>query len=65
MTTSCAPTLSSGVNPEGAKRIAQAAFKPISWSKKDTVPTVRQIKVHNEVGVKLGLWKYPPRRRGK
>lgn len=59
---SCAPTLSS-VNPEGAKRIAQAAFKPITWSKKDTAPTVRQIKAHNEVGVQLGLWKYPPSKK--
>ena len=59
--TSCAPTLSS-VNPDGAKRIAQAAFKPITWSAKDTAPTVRQIKVHNEVGVELGLWKAPKKK---
>jgi hypothetical protein len=50
------------VNPDGAKRIAQAAFRPITWSPKDTAPTVRQIKVHNEVGVELGLWKAPKKK---
>jgi hypothetical protein len=57
--TSCAPTLSSATS-EGAIRIGGAAFKPITWSEKDTKITVRQIKVHNEVGVQLGLWKRPP-----
>lgn len=60
----CAPTLSS-VNPEGAKRIAQAAFKPITWSKRDTGQTIREVKIHNQVGIALGLWKYPPKRRAK
>ena len=52
-----------GVNSEGARRIEQAAFRPISWSKQDTAPTVQQIKVHNEVGVELGLWKAPTKAR--
>jgi hypothetical protein len=32
------------------------AFKPISWSRKDTRPTVRQIVGHNAVGKKLCDW---------
>lgn len=59
--TSCAPTLGS-VTSEGALHIGQAAFRPITWSLNDTVVTIRQIKVHNEVGVELGLWKKPTMR---
>ena len=58
---SCAPTLSS-VTSEGVVRIGREAFKPITWSARDTSVTVRQIKVHNEVGVELGLWDPPAKR---
>ena len=40
--------------------IATAAFRPISWSTKDTRQTVAEIKIHNAVGEKLGFWTAPP-----
>lgn len=55
--TSCATTPSS---VEGNETVARAAFRPITWSRKDTLPTIAQIRVHNEVGVELGLWEPPP-----
>lgn len=32
-------------------------FKPITWSKMDTKPTIRQVVGHNAVGVKSCGWK--------
>lgn len=45
---------------ETNKGIAVAAFRPITWSVKDTKQTIAEIKIHNEVGTKLGFWEAPP-----
>lgn len=45
---------------ETNKGIAVAAFRPITWSTKDTKQTIAEIKIHNEVGTKLGFWEAPP-----
>lgn len=48
--TSC-QTMGSGV-----PSVACETFRPITWSKQDTKPTVRQIVGHNAVGKKLCNW---------
>jgi hypothetical protein len=41
----------------GVRSVACETFGPISWSEKDTRPTIRQIVGHNAVGVKLCSWR--------
>lgn len=47
----CQTTASSG-SPESACH----AFEPITWSDKDTRPTVRQVVAHNAVGKAVCGW---------
>jgi hypothetical protein len=41
----------------GVRSVACETFAPITWSAKDTRPTIRQIVGHNAVGVKLCNWR--------
>ena len=50
--TGCQQTTGSGV-----RSVACESFKPITWSKQDTRPTVRQVVGHNATGVALCKWK--------
>lgn len=48
--TACATmTGTSGINPRGAVDTSCDAFRPISWSSKDTDQTIREAKAHNRV----------------
>lgn len=40
----------------GDRSVACETFKPITWSAKDTKPTVRQIVGHNAAGRGVGCW---------
>ena len=46
--------------PSAATRGACGAFRPISWARADTDPTIRQVKAHNAVGRELCGWRGAP-----
>jgi hypothetical protein len=41
----------------GVRSVACESFKPITWSKSDTRPTIRQVVGHNATGKALCSWK--------
>ncbi len=51
--------LLAGCQTDGAAlpSVACTIFKPISWSKADTRPTIRQVVAHNAVGKETCGWK--------
>lgn len=36
------------------------AFRPISWSARDTDQTIREVKAHNATGRDICAWQVPP-----
>ena len=53
LTASCATTSTSAPTKEAATKVVCESFDAITWSKKDTKPTVAQIKEHNAVYDKI------------
>lgn len=53
LTASCATTTVSNVQTD---KVACQSFQPITWSAKDTVLTVAQVKEHNAAGKALCGW---------
>lgn len=53
LTASCATTTASSVQTD---KVACQSFQPITWSAKDTVLTVAQVKEHNAAGKALCGW---------
>jgi hypothetical protein len=51
---SCQTTMGSSVQ---VTKVACQVFNPITWSKKDTVLTVAQVKEYNAAGKELCGWK--------
>jgi hypothetical protein len=45
------------------KHVACDSFRPITWSKDDTVPTQREVVAHNSVGKVICGWVPPKRKR--
>lgn len=40
----------------GGTDVACSSFSPITWSRKDTADTARQVRVHNATGATLCGW---------
>lgn len=51
----CATTTGSAAIEPGADTFCRIS-RPISWSQSDTDQTIREVKAHNAVGVRLCGW---------